>query len=197
MTALSSRPEGVARIVYFQILKGDRRKAQARSNDDPSQGGGARDLRFPDAFWDVLTRMFPNPKRKSRRDRSSGQSHTIDVFSGNLSWFDPSGREHSSTVEVWPATHARPTEIRLARIHEVDVLANIPAAQQGNLFLFLVQDDDSSVRAHYGDDSLLKNPAFNRDVARTMQTCATATRIDARVMGYIDYDRGTSYCHGE
>ena len=179
------RPAGVARIVYFEILEGDRKKAVAASNVDPQQGGGARDLRFPIQFQEVLKRMFPTPARRRGRN----------LHVGHISWTREDGQEASAEVQLWPPTEARPNEIRIARIHTIEPLREIPPEPQGRQYLFLIQDDTGVVRAHYPDEEMLKRTDFNRSVSRAVAQCAGSLRPSDRVMGYIDYDEGRSYCH--
>ena len=81
---------GIARIVFREILDGDRRKFVAKSNDTDT-GGGARDIRF--RSWTklktVFRRMFPHVRHLSRR--RDGKPVTEDAYVGTFSWFNSSG----------------------------------------------------------------------------------------------------------
>ena len=182
---LRGRPDGVRRLMYFEVLDGDRRKARAESNDDPSQGGGARDLRFPREFQAVLHRMFPDTTSKRGRLLHTGQ----------LEWKRPDGDSGKETIEVWPPTGSRPREIRIARIHALPVFADMPDDPEGTLYLFFIEDNSGSVRVHFADESVLQHANFNEAVASAVRGCAQDTSQGRRVMGFIDYDSGESYCH--
>lgn len=184
-------PIGVRRFVFYEILEGDRKKVEARSNVDPTQGGGARDYRFPQQFYDCLCKMFPGTKQQSRRSRKTGNMETITINEGPIHW-SSDGENRSTTIEVWPATHARGSEVRIARVHEIVPLRTIPEAKT-RLFLFLVQDEKGIVRAHYQLQDWIESEGYNKTIARFISDCASKTQ--GRVMGYMDIERGTEYCH--
>lgn len=188
------RPLGVSRIVYFEILEGDRKKVEAQSNIDPSRGGGARDLRFPMQFKGIMTKLFPMSKVQSRTSGKTTRPHVVEIQTGELSRYDKDGIQHSATVEVWPPTEARPSEIRIARVHEIEAMRDMPLNPHGRLFLFLVQDTNQVVRVHYSDADTLASGEFNTAFVKMIEQCARVRGAE-RIMGFIDYEDGIQYCH--
>lgn len=186
-------PSGVTRFVFYEILDGDRKKAKARSNRDPAKGGGARDYRFPNQFYDCLCKMLPSTRAYTRRNRKTGQRQNITINQGPIHW---TSDQHgpSSKVELWPATLARSAEVRIARVHDIVPLRQIPASDNTRLFLFLVQDEHGVVRAHYQPQDLIESERYNKVIADFIHDCASKTR--GRIMGYMDFERGTEYGHG-
>lgn len=172
-------------IFWQEILPGDLRKMEARSAD-ATTGGGARDLRFPDApFRPVFERMFPEAAAVQGRP----------VRRGNLVWDDKQGRQ-AQIVEYWPPTDARPGEGRLARIHEMEPLRDPPDPGGGQLILLLVLDDANDVRAFYATSAELQDE-WHEDVARPILECLGEDRhggVAAR--GWVNLVNGQRYCHG-
>jgi len=93
-------------MAYFQeVVDGDVRKLLAESNDSDS-GGGARDLRMPQAFWGALLPFFPEK---------------IECGQEAIIYSSPKGmRTDSHTIKLHLPTISRPTEIRIGKIHEID-----------------------------------------------------------------------------
>lgn len=188
-----SRPRGVSRIFFQEIREGDRRKLEARSND-AATGGGARDLRAPhEKFESMFRRMFPNDKVVNRR--RDGMSVQVTLYTGKLYWVDGDD-ERSVDVVYEPPTTARPSEGRIARIHDLPVLANgVPAESEGRVFLLLVQRDDGKVFAHYATANALASGGWNKDIATAIRQCMQATPESHSVRGYVDYVKPERYCH--
>ena len=93
-------------IVFFQeILEGDLKKQQARSNTTQS-GGGARDLRIPSTFATYLHNFFSEELEGKRI--------------ATVCWSDENGQPQTTDLELWPPTDARPRELRIATIHNID-----------------------------------------------------------------------------
>ena len=184
--------QDVHRFFFHEITPGDRRKFEARSNDSTT-GGGARDLRFPnDAFGPLMQRMFPHAT--GRTTRNDGQ-----ITEGGLRWIDETGAEQMDNVEYWPPTDARPTEGRLARIHEiVGLRERLPAPGEDRVFLILAQDSNDRVFAEFVRESELHDPAFERAVADPILDCIAAVshRKNAHVQGSVDFIAHRQYCHG-
>lgn len=189
------KPRGVARVFFQEILEGDRRKLEARSNDDPSAGGGARDLRVPhSAFGPLFKKFFPDEVVKRRR--RGGHSTNVTLQGGEVVWLKK-GQESSRAVLYEPPTDARPAEGRIGRIHDIPALADgVPSADEGRVFLLLVQEDDGKVYPHYVTAKQLQDPKFNREIAAAIRRCAAATPDNRAVRGYVDYVAQKQYCHG-
>lgn len=189
------RPKGVARVFFQEILEGDRRKLEARSNDDPSAGGGARDLRVPHKGFGTLFKKF-FPAEEVKRRRRDGKPTNVTLQSGEVVWLED-GQERSRKVLYEPPTDARPAEGRIARIHDIPVLAaGVPSEDQGRVFLLLVQEDDGKVFPHYVTMKQLEDPKFNREISSAIRQCAQETAENHAVRGYVDYVAQKKYCHG-
>src|SRR4051794_32731649 len=93
--------------VYFQEVKpGDLKKLLGSSNDRPSVGGGARDLRVRPAaiYGELLQPFFPRP------------SDQDGISEGEVFWWAEMGEVTHARMELWRPTDARPDEARIARI---------------------------------------------------------------------------------
>lgn len=189
-----SRPRGVSRIFFQEIREGDRRKLEARSNDTAT-GGGARDLRVPHRkFGPMFRQMFSNDKVVTRR--RDGMNVDVTLYTGKLYWVD-GDQERFVDVDYEPPTTARPDEGRIARIHDLPVLADgVPAESEGRVFLLLVQRDDGKVFAHYVTANALASGGWNKDLADAIRGCMQATAERHSVRGYVDYVKSERYCHG-
>ena len=84
---MASAAGQVARILYKELVEGDLRKLQAKSNDADT-GGGARDFRFRsfDTLLPVIKQMFPQTVQEMRR--RNNQQLLVDIFKGQFSWYD-------------------------------------------------------------------------------------------------------------
>jgi len=103
------KPRGVARVFFQEILEGDRRKLEARSNDDPGAGGGARDLRVPHkAFGPLFKKFFPNEVVKRRR--RGGQPTDVTLQGGEVVWIEKGILRNLSYTRFWAQKQgAQPT----------------------------------------------------------------------------------------
>ena len=173
-------------IFWQELLPGDIRKIEAQSNDAQT-GGGARDLRFPDApFRPVLERMFPE----------EGQVRGRPVRHGTLVWEDAKGTSQHQEIEYWPPTSARPGEGRIARIHEIEPLQQPPEAGGDTVLLVLVLDDLKQLRAYYTTSGELRDK-WHDDVAQPILVClGKESKGGVARRGWLDLIDGTSYCHG-
>ena len=117
--AESTQTGDIARIVFREILEGDRLKFIAQSNISDT-GGGARDLRFRgwDQMEEVLRKLFPGTEVAKRRRAGAD---TLEIYSGRFHWLRKSdGVEVSREALLEPPTDARPNEARITRVHEYD-----------------------------------------------------------------------------
>lgn len=192
----TAKPQGVKRIFFQEILEGDRRKLEGRSNDAAS-GGGARDLRFPNTEFGQLFRELLPGTKAVKRTRNQTQVE-IEVNVGDVYWFDPvTNNEVTAEVTYESPTDARPREGRIPRIHDISYLAHrVPPAHEGPVYLLLVQQDSGKVYPHYITARMLNDPLFNQDVAATIRQCAVSTPDHRSTRGYIDYSAQKRYCHG-
>jgi hypothetical protein len=192
----------VARILYKEIVEGDRRKIEAKSNDADT-GGGARDFRFG-AFKQLLpvvANMFPEPiAEKRKRD---GAVADTQVLRGQFFWqneVDGPVQQKASFFET--PTDVRPSEGRIARVHEYPCfnLDRIPKPTFDNrVLLLLVQRHDGSVWPHFVEERSLRTPReWDEAVAAQILQCLDARRQEGRaVIGFKDFISGASYCNGK
>jgi hypothetical protein len=192
-----ARPSGVKRIVYREIVDGDRRKFQARSTDT-SSGGGARDLRFGsyEKFADIFRTMFPS-NRVVKRRRGSKQVD-VKVLVGQLHWVEkrknpPQEVISSQEVIFEPPTDARRNEGRLTRVHTYPPLRVKLPTTQGRLVLLLVQRDDDSVWPEIVTEKSLRSGGWDDCVAGPILRSLDSTRSNRAARGYMDFENGDTY----
>lgn len=193
----------IARVLYKEIKAGDRRKFIARSNDEPADGGGARDLRFSglDELRPVIEAMFPTPDSVKRK-RKMGQEKLIR-HGGTFKWREGeaavNSQPKSEPAFMEPPTNARPNEWRLTRVHAYSVFQakGIPEeGENGRVLLLLVQTKDGAVWPHFTTERSLKEGPWNKKVSKALLDCIRAKRPKNRaVIGYIDFENNTGYCN--
>lgn len=171
-------------LVFFQEVKrGDLLKAMAQSNDADT-GGGARDLRMPQAVADRIGEMFPHA--------------TTDpgVTQGTINW-NVGGKVGSAEVELWRPTDARPGESRIARIPQIRswVIPRLDLeramAEGRRLFYVLTLDDAGKVWADVLDEAAfdLQDPGIVQFLKKRMKD----TPPHHSVRGIIDFRTGRTY----
>lgn len=196
-----SSGQQVARILYKEVVEGDRRKILAMSNDSHT-GGGARDFRFGSykRLVPVIKLIFPDLVKEGRK--RDGKTSEIDVFKGVFHWQDAiCGPVQSKDSFFEPPTDVRPSEGRIVRVHEYGCFdtSRIPAGGLGNRVLLLfVQRADGKVWPHFAEEKSLRTPgAWDSIVADELLKCLDAKRPGGQsVIGYRDFTSGTSYCNG-
>lgn len=198
---MASPARQVVRILYKEIVPGDLRKILAESNDSDT-GGGARDFRFGSykTLLPVIEQMFPRKVKESRK--RDGVTEQIDVFQGEFFWHNDSGQvEHKESFFESP-TDARPSEGRVARVHEYGCFdtSRMPAGGQGNrVLLLLIQLHDGSVWPYYAEEKTLRiKGKWDPVVANELLGCLDAKRASNRaVIGYRDFTNEGRYCNGK
>ena len=162
----SNSGQAIIRVLLQNIEEGDRRKFIAKSNDSDT-GGGARDLRFrPEReFFPFFERMFPQKRQRPRT--SKGIRSQIDVLYGDVSWTEPTG-EKSATMEVWPATNARPGECRIARISSFGLHPLIQNDPNGGRSVFMMfQQADRVIRLYFTTETSLLTGNWDPKITKT------------------------------
>lgn len=197
---LPSNATQVARILYKEIVAGDLRKIEAKSNDSDT-GGGARDFRFGSykRLTKVIKIMFPQVVQETRK--RGGVSKQIDVFKGQFHW-QQKGTNLSKDSFFEPPTDARGSEGRIARVPEYPCFALnlIPKAGEGNrVLLMLIQRNDGSVWPHFADEVSLRTVGkWDTSVANALIECLdTKRQAGLAVIGYRDFTTAESYCNGK
>lgn len=180
-------------FVYKEIVSGDIRKLLAESNDSPS-GGGARDLRLP---WKTFRQIMLQIFTKDALGRGGKPIRVADV-----TYLDEDDKPRRTRLEYWPATNARPTEDRIAKVHASPALGGqLPATDKGRVFLLLIKFDDGTVRCAYAyEDDLRKQNVWAAEVRSAILGCmasASARNGSRTVQGYYLFSDGTGYCHAD
>lgn len=190
----------VARILYKELVEGDLRKLQAKSNDADT-GGGARDFRFGSykTLLPVIKQMFPQIVKENRK--RGGQIVQIDVFKGAFYWHDAKGVAQSKDAFFEPPTDVRPSEGRISRVHEYPCFdaSNVKIGVGNRVLLLLIQLDDGSVWPYYAEERSLRTPhAWHAVVAKELLNCMDAERpVNQAVIGYRDFVNPDRYCNGK
>lgn len=189
----------VARILYKELVEGDLRKLQARSNDADT-GGGARDFRFGSykTLLPVIKEMFPQTVKEPRR--RGGRTVEIDVHKGVFSWNDAMGGVQSKVAYFEPPTDVRPSEGRIARVHDYPCFdaSQLKIGTGNRVLLLLIQLHDGSVWPYYAEERSLRTPnEWHALVAKELLGCLDAVRPDnMAVIGYTDFTNEDRYCNG-
>lgn len=196
-----SEERRVDRILYKEIVAGDLRKILAQSNDSDT-GGGARDFRFGSfqSLLPVIQQMFPNKAKENRK--RDGVVEEIDVFQGEFFWEDESGQVVRKDSFFESPTDVRPSEGRIARVHEYGCFdtSRVPKGGEGNrVLLLLIQLSDGSVWPYYAEEKTLRiDGMWDPVVARELLDCLDAKRAANRaVIGYRDFTTAGKYCNGK
>lgn len=191
----------VSRILYKEIVPGDLRKIIARSNDSAT-GGGARDFRFGSfkTLLPVIQHMFPNKVKQNRK--RDGVVEQVDVYQGEFFWYDEKNQINRKESFFEPPTDVRPSEGRIARVHEYGCFdtSRVPKGGIGNrVLLLLIQLNDGSVWPYYAEESTLRiKGKWDPIVARELLSCLDAERPSNRaVIGYRDFASEQRYCNGK
>lgn len=188
---MANSADQVARILYKQIVAGDRRKAGASSNDTAS-GGGARDFRFPyEEVLPAVEKIFP--QRIKRRGKIAHQ--------GTFFWHEEGKTQPVSKTAVFMSpTNSRPSEGWISQVPKFSCFneSRIPESSSTNrVFLLLVQRHDDSVWPHFAEEKSLRTKGeWDPGVAQELLNCMDAKRAANRaVIGYIDFTDMRRYCN--
>lgn len=201
-----SRPDGVKRIVYKQIVFGDFRKFLAKSNDATS-GGGARDLRFRpyEEFVEIFRLMFPHSRVEMRRRNDRMQQ--VEVLVGKFHWTENGGVVSKEATFETPTT-AREGEGRIPTVYKYGPFNRIveqwpedkwgddkrSLKVEGRLVLLLVQREDGSVWPEFATEKSLGSGAWAKSVSTPiLNSLAGERRISEVARGYIDFEHGRGY----
>ena len=191
----------VARILYKEIVAGDLRKILAQSNDSDT-GGGARDFRFGsfNTLLPVIKMMFPGTAKVNRK--RDGVVEELAVYQGEFFWNNDQCHVVRNDSFFEPPTDVRPSEGRIARVHEYGCFdtSRVPQGGVGNrVLLLLIQLNDGSVWPYYAEEKTLRiKGAWDPVVADELLACLDAKRATNRaVIGYRDFTNAGRYCNGK
>lgn len=182
----------IARIVFREILDGDRRKFVAQSNDSDT-GGGARDLRF--RAWQTmkptLRKLFPGVRTEKRK---RGANTSLEVYIGHFHWMQ-GGKEVSREALLEPPTDARPNESRVTRVHEYGCFTiTMPEEGSGRLVALFVQKKDGTVWPFVITERSLEHDDWNPAVAEFLLSALGAPRAKGQAAyGFYDFETGEKF----
>ncbi len=188
---MSSSGQAIIRVLLQNIEEGDRLKFEARSNVSAT-GGGARDLRFrPESdFLPFFGRMFPHKRIETRT--SKGVQSQIEVFSGTVTWSE-AAVDKSATMEVWPATNARPNECRIARISSFGLYDLIKSDPNGGRSVFMMfQQANNTIRLYFTTETSLRTGNWDPEIKKF----AADWIDDGSKSAFLDLQRMERYPRG-
>lgn len=186
-------PSGVARIVFKQLLDGDWKKVEAKSNISQT-GGGARDIRFGNwpAMQRALGELFPG--RISLLRKRGGVRQMAELYVGNLCWFED-GVVVTKEALLESPTDARGSEARLARVPEYNCFKfALPEEGAGRLIALLIQREDGSVWPRVITERSLEHDDWDPRVADFLLSALNGKRAKRNAAyGFIDFTTGERF----
>lgn len=190
---MGSNTNKIARILYKEIVDGDRRKASAESNNSAS-GGGARDFRFPyNAVLPAVQKIFPTKITR----------HGKTVHQGMFFWHEPGvAAPVSRAAEFMSPTSSRPSEGWISQVPKFSCfdVDRIPTGSPTNrILLLLIQLHDGSVWPHFAEEITLRvKGKWDLVVAEELLGCLGARRpANWAAIGYLDFTNAGKYCNGK
>jgi hypothetical protein len=187
-----------ALLVYREVLEGDVRKLQGKSNDNPDAGGGARDLRFDfRAFRSVMHRIFS--------EESVGRGG-VPIRTATITYTDDQGVSQTTSMAYWPPAEARWWEDRVSRVHASEALRpELLQTDSGRVFVTFTLFTNNVVRCDYAYEADLRQGEWAPEVCDAILGCIDATdtkngqktRNRVPTSGFYDFVSGKRYCHAE
>lgn len=186
-------PTGVSRIVFKQLLDGDWKKFEAKSNIAQS-GGGARDIRFGN--WPSMRRALGElfPGRTSLLRKRGGVRQMVELYVGSLCWLED-GNFVTKEALLESPTDARGTEARLARVPDYNCFKfAIPEEGAGRLIALLIQREDGSVWPRVVTERSLEHDDWDSRVSDFLLSALNAKRAKHNAAyGFIDFITGETF----
>jgi hypothetical protein len=186
-----------ALLVFKEVMEGDLRKLEGKSNDART-GGGARDLRFPwKAFRAEMHRIF------SREATGRGGK---PIREATITYADADGQSRTTTMAYWPPAKKRHWEDRVACVHASEALGSgLPEFGSGRVFVTFTLFTNGTVRCDYAYEDDLRQDQWAPTVCDVILGCLNTTdekngdRTSNRVptQGYYDFTNGKRYCHAD
>lgn len=191
-TPVSIAPDSILRIVFREVLSGDRRKFEAKSND-ASTGGGARDFRFSpyDKFDGIFERMLTGRRSEMRtRDR---KKISEEIYTSSVNVEKANGLVITKTIEFEPPTTARPNEGRLTRLNHYGL--EVPNNNEGRILLLLYQTGDTRLWLNFATENQLQQGAWDENLTDLLLPCLNAPRASSHAaQGFHDLALSSSFC---
>lgn len=189
----SQSPSGVSRIVFKQLLDGDWKKFEAKSNVSQT-GGGARDIRFGN--WQSMQRALGElfPGRTSLPRKRGGVRKMVELYVGNLCWLED-GEVVSQEALLESPTDARGNEARLARVSKYNCFKfALPEEGAGRLTAILIQREDGSVWPRVVTERSLERDDWDPRVSEFLLSALNAKRARGRAAyGFVDFTNGEKF----
>ncbi|QND80513.1 hypothetical protein H4W19_01525 [Pseudoxanthomonas mexicana] len=176
------------KILFKTLPDGDWRKFVGSSNNDPQQGGGARDLRFNGIqnFQAIASSLFPNAQQVTRT--RNGVQSVETVFEGKLR-YGPGAQQVDDAV-FEPPTTARPLEWRFTQVSSQAAISSAtPQAVPGDqdvLILIQYQQPGELVAVF----STLNTLPPGQIATFIKQVCAIPRPVGHAAAGYFDLVSG-------
>ncbi|QND80510.1 hypothetical protein H4W19_01510 [Pseudoxanthomonas mexicana] len=191
---------GITRVLWKEILPGDRRKFIAKSHDADT-GGGARDLRFrgDDELEAIILAMFPDQEKALRRRK--GAATDITRNRGLFCWRSTVGEKHvikSEFAYIEPPTTAREGEWRITRVHTYEVFQGQlpPERIDDRVLLLLIQTGDGKIWPRFTTEASLRKDKWSAAVKKQILGCLDSKKSTRRASyGFIDLQNGGTHCH--
>ncbi len=179
----------VKRIIFREVLPGDRKKFVARSASSGT-GGGARDFRYTpfDNFDGVFGRALKGRDTVIRT--RNGTKVPITVYTSKVSIPQSGGKAIIEDLRFEPPTTAREGEGRLA---ELDKFGLQPPTNEGRVLLLIIEDASGNVILTFYSEKDLINGQWHPDIDQFFGQVFSKPQKRSAAQGYIDYDRHTQW----
>tara|TARA_R110002033_G_scaffold84993_1_gene135428 strand:+ start:3981 stop:4580 length:600 start_codon:yes stop_codon:yes gene_type:complete len=191
-TSVSFSDDQVVRMVYREVMPGDRRKFVAESNDSPS-GGGARDFRYRpyESFEGIFEKMLSNIKIIERK--RNGVQTNIEILSSRVQVIKGSSSVIKD-IEFEPPTDARGNEGRLTRLSRYEL--EVTPESEGRTFLLLYQVGSGELFLTFASEQSLNAECWDERITGILLDCLYAKCPGAK-QGFHDFEAHTSFCKGK
>lgn len=185
-------PEALLRLVFREVLSGDRRKFQAKSNDTKS-GGGARDFRFtPYGKFDGIFEKMLTVSRTEERTRGKKKT-MVNIYTSTVNVVKADGSMGTKTIEFEPPTTRRPNEGRLTRLNHYSL--EVPSNNEGRILLLLYQTGDKRLWLTFATENQLQQGVWDKNLTDLLLNCLNAPRgLRHAAQGFHDLALGNRFC---
>lgn len=191
-TSAAIAPNALLRLVFREVLSGDRRKFEANSNN-ANTGGGARDFRFSpyDKFDGIFERMLTDRRKESRT--RNGKKISEEIYTSFVNVVKANGSAITKTIEFEPPTTARPNEGRLTRLNHYGL--EVPSINEGRILLLLYQTGDTRLWLNFVTENQLQQGVWDENLTNLLLPCLNAPRASSHAaQGFHDLELSSRFC---
>lgn len=184
--------EALLRLVFREVLSGDRRKFRAKSNDANS-GGGARDFRFSpyEKFDGVFERMLSG--RSTVLRSRNGVKTPEEIYTSSVNVVKADGNTALKKIVFEPPTTARKNEGRLTQLNHYGL--DVPSEEEGRIVLLLYQTGNSKLWLTFATEQQLQGDVWDEEITHLLLNCLNAPRpYTHAAQGYYDIALGSRFC---